>query len=418
MEPCKVYPGSDGERGMVIIGILLIAILLGSLAMAAVEEGLGERAAVKHQVGNVLALEICEVGLVKSELEIATNTDNDGGGIGNVSGEVNGGSYSVVAEKVPNMLGRWVLVGRGEYEHSVRRVEVGLKVRGGLFSYALFGKDLVQIEGGSTTDSYDSRAGTWAAQAVNPGAFPVPYAKTNGTIGSNLDVLVNNNTAVRGGAHPGPTGSFGGNAGNVWDGVSNLPEPTDLPLPPLDEFLEAMKFNGNGKIDGTQHGVTYDPVTYKLKLDAGQTLTLDGGTYFFTELVAEGNGKLVVTAATTLYVTGRLSFKGGLLANATGQPSDLVIHSHPYDIVPGYDPSVGGTIVMEGDENAAYALYAPERPVSLAGSSHTFGAVVGKTVNLRGGSSFHYDEALADWGYANGALGTRIYWVELGTHND
>lgn len=419
MDARSVGTRPEAERGMVVIAVLLVAILLGSLAMAAVEEGLGDRTAVKHQVSNTLALEICEVGLVRSEIEIATNTDRDGGGIGNVAGEVNGGAYSVVAEKVPNVVGRWVLVGRGEYEHSVRRVEVGLKVNGGVFSYAMFGKDSVELEGGGQTDSFDSRLGSYASQAVNgAGSFDGLYAEANGLVGSNLNVRLWARTVVRGDAYPGPTGTYSGSREKVWGDLSNLPEPVDLPPPELDEFIDAMANNDNDQIDGSMKGVTYDPALFKLRLGAGADLVLSGGTYFFTEVTTVGNGSMTVTKPSTVYVTGTLDFGGGAIANTGGKASDLIIYAHPYDIVPGYDPLGAGDIEMSGGTNAAFALYAPYKDIAAGGGNDVFGAVVGRNIHLQGGSLFHYDEALAEWGYGDGKLGTRLYWVELGTHND
>jgi hypothetical protein len=402
-------------RGFVLISVLIVSALVGALLLGLVEESQGQRTAVQHGTSNLLALEICEVGLVKAELEIVTRRDPDGDGIGNVSGSANGGTYEVTAERVPGVMRRWRLVGSGTHGLSTRRVEVGIRTRAGTFAYALFGRGLVELEGGGQTDSYDSRAGSYASQAVNgAGTFDGLYASANGMVGSNGNVRLWARTVVRGDAYPGPTGSFEGSPDKVWGTLSNLPEPADLPPPPLEDFLAALASNDNGKIDRTARGITYDPATYALTLGSQGNLVLSGGTYFFTTLDTRGGGTLKVTKPTTIYVTGNLDFGGGALVNTTGYAGNLVIYVHPYDIVPGFDPSTAGDIEMNGGTGSCFALYAPYKDIDAGGGNDIYGSIVGQVVHLQGGSHFHYDEALSEWGHGDGRLAERLYWVELG----
>ena len=71
-----------------------------------------------------------------------------------------------------------------------------------------------------------------ASQEIN-GSGSNTYANTDGDIGSNADITMDQNTAVYGSAIPGPSSAVFLNGQSTVSGAT-LPAPEPFPLPPLD----------------------------------------------------------------------------------------------------------------------------------------------------------------------------------------
>jgi hypothetical protein len=80
-----------------------------------------------------------------------------------------------------------------------------------------------------------------------------------------------------------------------------------------------------------------------------------------------------------------INIGGGGLANDTLNPSNLIIN-------------YAGTsdINLSGGSGSYGLLYAPNSPVTMGGGGDWWGAAIGKSLLLTGGSSLHYDRALGN----------------------
>jgi hypothetical protein len=432
--------------------VVFLVLVLGGLSFAFLEEGLAEKASVDMRHNSLLAMQIAEKGVVESSMEVFSQKDAGDDGVGQVSGSYAGGTYAVTAAQDPNDADRWTLSARGTHGLSTRRLEVGLRRRaGGEFVEGLFAKDTLTLNGKNATDAYDSRLGSYAAQAVNSDGSGT-YALGGGDIGSNGDIVLHGSSiTVRGNAIPGPLHqtSTSGNP-TVWGDV--LPRKTEIDLQPatLAEFQAAFanndndqllsggagtpgnggngnngngNGNGNGKGNGNGGGSTgggtatqgsgaYNPTTYALTASGHDVVQLAGGTYFFTDVVLSGQAQLVVNGPSTIYVTGDFDVSGGGFVNGTGLPSDLHVYAHPYPIVPGHNPTASH-VKIRGGSNAAMSLYAPGAELSVAGNDDLYGSFVANTITVSGNSRFHYDKALRDVEGHGFALIERLYWRDL-----
>ena len=100
MMPARIHPsqctllprvtprGRARQRGSVLIVVLLVVLMLGGLSAGLLSEGLADKAAVSQRKSNLVALEICEKGLVQSMMEIFSLTDMGVDGIGSVREQV------------------------------------------------------------------------------------------------------------------------------------------------------------------------------------------------------------------------------------------------------------------------------------------------------------------------------------------
>ena len=428
------------QRGTLLIPVILITLLLGGLSFGLLTESLAERRSVGQRRADLVALEICEMGLVKAGLEILSQQDADGDGIGTVTGTYNNGTYTVTAVQDGTLTDRWTLTAQGSYQFAVRRVEVGMRRRqDSNFVEGLFAKDTMTFNGSNTTDAYDSRLGDYLSQAVNSDAYGT-YADTGGHVGSNSNIVLNGSSvAIRGNAIPGPLHETE-MSGSPHVGGDTLPRRVEIDLEPASyaEFQAAMLSNDNSQLlppggsggggsggDGgkgnpdpgggggsNKSSNAYNKNTMALSAKGQEIVTLKGGTYFFSDVKFTGQAELHITGPTVIYVTGEFDVSGGGFINDSGNAANLIVYAHPYALPSGHNPS-SSQVKIRGGSHAAMAVYAPGAEISVAGNDDVYGALIGDTITVSGNSRFHYDKALGDIQTHSKATIERLYWRDL-----
>jgi hypothetical protein len=140
-------------------------------------------------------------------------------------------------------------------------------------------------------------------------------------------------------------------------------------------------FTGTAGISGGPFN--YNAAKGDLTVGGGKSVTLANGTYCFHDLTLSGGSKLNVNGPVKIFLTGQLvAGGGGGFVNPTFVPSNLQISS-------SYAGKDG--VKLSGGSNAYLSVYAPRTSVELSGSSPVFGALLGKTLVISGGSFVHYD---------------------------
>lgn len=412
MRPSHLRCPRDPERGSFLLAVIVLAVILGGLSLAFLQEGIAERTAIAHHESSLLALEVAEAGLIKAELEIQALTDPDADGIGTIADLYGSGSYEIQATQDPVQPDRWILQAEGWSGVTGRRIEVGLRRReNSYFVEGLFARDDMLLNGSIATDSYDSRKGDYASQAVNWDAGG-PYAGAKGHVGSNQGILVLGTKAhVRGNAIPGPLRTVETSGDPVITGDQLARErPIPISDPPLAEFEAALQNNDNQQLIPLK--TVYNQKTLQLRPKGQERVELSGGTYFFTDIDLSGGAQIVITGPCRIYVTGELDLTGGGVVNETGRPADCLIYAHPYPLPSGHNPA-NADVRLTGNAQAAMAVYAPERDVIVSGTSDIFGAVLGRTISVPGDARFHYDEALMEMKTDAIVYMERLYWREV-----
>jgi len=406
---------SGRERGTFLLAVMVLAVVLGGLSLAFLQEGLAEKTSVRHHETSLHALEIAETGLARAEMEIRALHDLGEDGIGTVAAAYGGGLYEVVARQNPDYPDRWHLQAYGERELSTRNVEVVVRRRAeGYFLEGLFSRGGLTLGGSVTTDSYDSRNGTWADQAVNADAGG-PYAKGGGHVGSNEGIDLSGTAIyVRGNAIPGPlfTTEISGQS-HVWGDTVPRRRELELAEPPLAEFEAALATNDNDQLvtpgSKGKGGGPYDDKTMALTVTGQTEVVLEGGTYFFTDVVLSGGATLVVQGPSRIYVTGDVDLTGGSLVNVGGNPTDCLVFAHGHPLPPGFQAKTPA-VKLNGGPQVALGLYAPYRDVTVGGDLDVFGSVVGGNVKVSGDAYFHYDEALRGVIGGTDVYLERLFW--------
>lgn len=405
----------SSARGGAALGAMFLALAAGGLSYGLLMTGLAERKGLDRADDAFRALEVAERGLVASEVELASGVDAGEDGLGVVAGSWTNGAYTVTATNDAAITDRWALVATGTHRTGHRRLEVGIRrIQGGMFIEGLFSRENLVFNGVNKTDAFDSRLGTYAAQAVNTDAGGT-YALPGGNVGSNSGFIELNGSSIyiRGNAIPGP-GRAVNESGDptVTGDTTARKQERNLEPTPLAEFQSANTTNANGTWTAVGGNVQWNATSKALSLKAGAVVTFAPGTYFFTSFTMAGNSTIKFTGPTKIYVTGSLDWTGGTLVNTTGKPADLQVFGHPYAVPSGFTPT-STNVKINGGSGAAFALYAPEGNLTLGGGSHVYGAAVAKTININGNCWFHYDKALDDVGRDGTARIQRLYWRDL-----
>ncbi|HSW38990.1 MAG TPA: pilus assembly PilX N-terminal domain-containing protein [Acidobacteriota bacterium] len=263
-----------------------------------------------------------------------------------------------------NSSGRW-----GAENNQLGRSEITAIIENSgnaLFDRAIWGIDSIDLGGTMRIDSYDPRRGLWN-ESTNSGDL--------GSIGSNGTIEVGGNAVVRGDAAFGPSGSINVSSGATVTGRRiQLPSPRHFPpIPTFNVGTTNINVNSNS-------GRTINPGSYR-EIDVKGPLTLTPGVYYIDELKITGQGQLIISDNTTLFIRSSLEMMGQGLANTSLDPSKLTVNY-----------SGTSEVNIAGGAQAYAEVYAPNAHMRLRGTSDFFGSFVGRTVTVFGTPKIHFSE--------------------------
>jgi len=385
------------ERGMIlVISLMILALLLGAGVGAIVSMQTDLRTSSNLKTGKQ-AFYIADAGVNRAwkELDDGNGTNDFDSLSGSVTLYSNvsyaSGSYTVTAEvqhpgsstqpiipkrvKVTSTGCYPGVTGTGSCPAGSAKVVIEAEFRReSLFNCAACGKDSVSISGGATTDSYDSRTGAYGGSNVG----------SDGDVGSNGTVtLTGTGAIVHGDASALSTVTATGGA--LVDGTTtNLKAPIEFP--PISHPCGSPYTYSSGS--GISPVGSYNSSNGQLRGTGSANVTLANGTYCFSSVDLAGQSTLTVNGSVKIYLTADSNFTGGGVVNTTGLPENLQIFSL-------FSSSSQG-ISVSGGSQTAMAIYAPDCRVALSGGSNFYGAIVGKSIDISGGTAFHYDKRLED----------------------
>lgn len=289
---------------------------------------------------------------------------------------------------------------------ATRTVEVTIRIgRFDPFSRAVFGRERVRLAANSAVDSWDSRLGPYALQAVNK-AHGVDYARDDAAIGSNGDIELSSNSKVFGDAHPGPGGTVVLASANVIVTGSTAPaaaawEPPDVRLPYQFETWDDGGYGRVATMSGGNHVLEAGRYWFEdLALDGAATLTIEGPSRVVVGSLLVPNQCRIQVDATggpvQLYVIDSLRLESGAdLGSSTGRASDLLLLVATDNLAGPIDDT--NRVSIHSNVAICAAVYAPRAEVVLRSNSDVFGSIVAGRVVLEAGAGVHYDQALRGW---------------------
>ncbi len=239
------------------------------------------------------------------------------------------------------------------------------------FGNAAHGKGAVSLIGGASTDSYNSNNG---AYNVGGNLYSNGDISSDGTTG---DIIgVGSSSTVNGSVKAGPGAVAGAihNQGTITGTQGTEPSTWSLPLSAIPA------------------GVTNSGA---LSISGNTTRTLSEGTYWFSSISISGNGRLSVSGAVKIYVTGSVDIGGNGVATANNKPPNFLLYG---TVDPTDSAQKCTSISIHGNGDFHGAVYAPDADISVVGNGGVYGSLTGKSVSINGNGGLHYDEALGNLG--------------------
>jgi hypothetical protein len=267
------------------------------------------------------------------------------------------------------------------------------------FDCAAFGEEWVHMGGRTYTDSFISVLSPWTAEG----------GRERGDIATN-------------GTRPGAI-TLAGQAKVYGSAAIGAKGYTDEGIRLLGRIVE---ITGERKVAVAPKDTTAVALPHRCtSLALTPSMTIPGGIYRLSGMKSTGGTNILIggdvtlivdrdlfTAGKTkirvppgsslaLYVAGDMILSGGEIVNETEIPANVRI----------YGTSACRRVSLAGGSALHAAIYAPQADIRISGGTELFGAAVGRTVDVQGESSIHYDEALrdADGGTALTALVT-LWW--------
>ena len=278
----------------------------------------------------------------------------------------------------------------------------------GFFQFAAFGAEGVVLDSNAFIDSYDSAYGSYASQIQGGNT----YARENGDIGSNADILLKSNTEIHGDAMPGPKGIVDDSAPGTYVSGSMDPLEEEIVLPPIvvPTVASSGPLVGSSDLTLGPGDVRYDSILmmggttltivgparivaqdFKMKSNTNLSFDTSAGEvelYATRDFVLESNSKVHTSSDSALDVT--LFLDGN---NLTKKPADQL--------------QLGANADFIG------AIYAPNAKFSLASNFNIFGSLMCGKLHLSSHGEIHFDEALLYDGYGASEEYETAYWGPL-----
>jgi hypothetical protein len=281
--------------------------------------------------------------------------------------------------------GSYQVVSTGKTQLAQKTVSSTLKLKG-LFDYAIFADELVDLQMGTTVDTLNKASGDallqLATNSIEPEALDLKLGVTvDGDVicgpGGDPDIVI----ASKLGA-------------NITGDTFALPQSWDLTMVVVPETLASAPSKGD--ITGGETITTsgkYDNINI---VSANKTVTIEGDVvlYITGDVIIGNSSKIVIVdldtkqdASLTIYLEGTYTQKNDAhLVNRTKDPHRVRIFG-----LEGCE-----SIFFLTDSTFYGTIYAPNAELELHNSVEIFGSVVVNKFLQHVAADFHYDASLRD----------------------
>ena len=380
---------------MLMITLLVTVVAMTTLALFQVVSS--SQKAVKSSRDIVNAQLVAEAGLSEAMLQLSRGEEAS---LGSEQAPVSYGSAGFWVQEVDLGGGAHTLVATGIENGVGSQLELVVQeVSSSFFSWAAFGDEGMTMSSNAQVDSYNSSLGTYDSQDIN-GSGSSSFALTNGNVGSNANVAMDQNAKVWGDVVPGP----GGTAtvlGNAVVTGSTTPASSEVEMPEID--LPSIPSTGNltvGK-NGSHAFASGDHHLDKFLMSSGSTVEIEGpATLVFETFEIGSSAQLLIDASggpVEIFVVGDFVMNSNtLIASDTYTPADIEINLLSDNVIdPGLEVDLDE---VDFDSNAKLygTIYAPSAAIIINSNFELFGSLVSRTVHLDSNSKIHFDEALLE----------------------
>jgi len=378
------------QKGSILALILIALVVLLITGVGLLGLGLRGRILAIRNASNIVARCAADAGLTKAifemnkKLEVKPWSDN---ALPKITDESLPNcdavfSYAVTADS--NSSGSYTIESTGNSNQAKRKVNGTLRLKG-LFEYALFTKEGMELKNGTEIDwyNYDTddenlKIGTNSTEkaAMSMKAGVIINGDVAVGVGGDTDVVINSKSEAK-----------------ITGEAYALSEPQELPVITVPEWLQLLPSQGaiTSNITINNSG-KYDSIN----LSNSDIMAIDGAVslYVIGDVILNNSAQLQIVDVNTnpdasliLYLGGNLITKnGGTINNMSLDPKKLQIY--------GLDNCTKINFMTSSDYYGV--IYAPNADVQLHNSVEFFGAVVANSFIQDVFADFHYDASLRD----------------------
>jgi len=289
---------------------------------------------------------------------------------------------------------------------ATRRIEVVVvPTAQSMWVRGLLAQHQIQMSGGGWIDSFDSSSGF---KSTN-GLYDVTKRQSHGDIATNDSVSADlktfsdlRNTYVYGSIqYSGPAIK---NITNV-QGTVSTPFATDIPIPADPSWASGTYTTVAAGNPGTLNpGTKSHPALYKMT----GNFTVPGGNVLNIPAINPGTDNNYVT----LWVKGSFTISGSGYVNQGANvhvtyylDGDVTVSGSAFlqagtayasnnQMIAVGTGNTTPTLTVSGSGNYIGTIWAPIYGITVSGTANLSGAFIGNNINISGGASVHYDEAL------------------------
>jgi hypothetical protein len=226
------------------------------------------------------------------------------------------------------------------------------------------------------------------------------FARVDGSVRSNGNVITQNNSLICGNVKVGPGKEFRG--GNQCSGFGSEAVSEPFVLSPVTPPLT----DDNDRIGGLDpwtepQSIEWDTGSRLLRLRNSATLTLTGGTYFLCSLELRNSAQLIVPADGTpvrIYIDSPENCGGNTLSLGLYNSGTIVNESGDPKMVQLYvagSPTTATSVQIQNLHELVVALYAPNSMITFDNNNRFTGAVAAKKITMQNNLEFRWDQRLA-----------------------
>lgn len=377
----------NNERGAAMLIALSLLFMMALMGVSAIQTSSVDMSITDNYKQDARSFYIAEAGL-----EHACGVLRDSSDWRTGLSEINlgGGSYSVRVLDEDSLAGlddTVLVISTGTRSGAVSVVQVKLTTSNP-WRWAAFADSSFELGGNTLTDSYDSDSGTYASTKRNE----------DGDVGSNGTVDIYGTADIYGDASTSSPGAMDitGSAVVTGDTTTVAPEQQFDPVTATD-IANAKTVNAAPA--GLSGNYVFNSSTKSLEVKPNKTMTLAGGTYYFSSMDLKGTVNVQNGQTVKIYIDGDVSMNSQANVNMGGVPKQLQIYSR------------GANVTFNGGGNIKALVYAPDTEFKFTGHAELYGSFIMGDAKNAGGSGFHYDRSLRN--FNDGGELQRVAWKEL-----
>jgi hypothetical protein len=416
MNIVRIHKRQDSRRGTALAMIVLCVSALAALSAALLSVSVSNSREQRGEKQEIHASYVCQAGLSQAMYQLQR------GLTGNVGSQGTPATWGpahvwVQATNVTSDIVRLRATGI-EDEAGASQELVVRAVPNTIWRYGAFGKEFLHMDSNARVDSYNSDLGTYAAQAVN-GSGSSQYALTNGDVGSNGDISIDQNAKVWGDAVAGPshTTTVLGNA-VVTGSTTPASQQVELPSINVPTYTNYGNLTVSSNTSWTSSNRTYGT----LRVGSNKTLTIRGPANIVASSLTLYSGAKIVVDATngpvTFYVVDNFIMNSNAQIYSTDyKPSKVKLNLLSDNVI---NPEVQVTLdTVDFDSNSQVwgTVYAPNARIVFDSNFQLYGSIMARSLDVDSNSRFHFDEALIN-ATANGVpTYETLCWREIPFQN-